>query len=60
MRGIGKKLRKLVEECDEGADVEHAQPDGNDKPDSLREVNEELERQARWMEKKLKMVKDIS
>ena len=34
--------------------------DSTENQDSTKEVNEELERQAKWMEKKLKMVKDIA
>jgi hypothetical protein len=31
-----------------------------DQNDTTKQVNEELNRQAKWMEKKLKMVKDIA
>jgi hypothetical protein len=53
-------LKKLVEECEKPA-VEVPSSSHNTESDSTtKDVNEELNRQAKWMEKKLKMVKEIA
>lgn len=41
MRTIGKKLKKLVDECqDDKKDINTGQQETNDKSDSLKEVNQ--------------------
>lgn len=53
-------MKKLVEECEKPA-VEVPSSSHNTESDSTtKDVNEELNRQAKWMEKKLKMVKEIA
>lgn len=60
MKTIGKRLKKLVEECEKPA-LEVPSTSHNTESDSTtKDVNEELNRQAKWMEKKLKMVKEIA
>lgn len=60
VKTIGKRLKKLVEECEKPA-VEVPSSSHNTESDSTtKDVNEELNRQAKWMEKKLKMVKEIA
>lgn len=57
---IGKRLKGLIEESDKAGTQFYGKREGAEEQDTTQEVNEELERQARWMEKKLKMVKDIA
>ena len=61
VRSIGKKLKKLVDDCEGSTkDSGFGQQEANEQEEALKDVNDELGRQAKWMEKKLKMVKDIA